>query len=212
MQDKYFYPLNTIRLENCAISRQSNNSLSPKINRGNNEYFTIIKGKSQILCFSDVSKFYCSLLDLATIPPLHVVASQVNTVQGFSLLSTWCFSFEDVEPSEFFGAWRTKCGNVSTWSHQCPQTAQGRSAETVGVSLSPQAEKQTSVTYCMIDRGSQKPMGLQKSDKFLLMTRMSLSNQHTGTVPGADGDSAPKMSLTCSPNCAFSSISSPATS
>lgn len=146
MQDKYFYPLNTVRLENCAISRQSNNSLSPKIlNWGNNEYFTIIKGKSQILYFSDVSKFYCSLLDLATILPLHVVASQVNMVQGFSLLSILCFSFEDVEPSEFFGAWRTKCGNVATWSYQCPQTAQGRFAETVGVSLSPQAEKQTSV-------------------------------------------------------------------
>lgn len=140
MQDKYFYPLNTVRLENCAISRQSNNSLSPKIlNWGNNEYFTIIKGKSQILYFSDVSK-----LDLATIPPLHVVASQVNMVQGFSLLSILCFSFEDVEPSEFFGAWRTKCGNVATWSHQCPQTAQGRFAETVGISLSLQAEKQTS--------------------------------------------------------------------
>lgn len=122
MQDKYFYPLNTIRLKNCAISRQRNNSIFPKIlNWGNNEYFTIIKGKSQILYFTDVSKSYCFLLALATIPHLHAVTSQANTVQGFSLLSIYfVFFFEGVKLSEFFGAWRTKCGNVATWSHQHP--------------------------------------------------------------------------------------------
>lgn len=42
-------------------------------------------------------------------------------------------------------------------------------------------------------------MGLQKPGKFLLMTGMSLSDQHTDTVLGADGDSASEMALACSP-------------
>lgn len=192
LQNKHFFcSFNTVRAKTILFLDRATILPSPPppkkiVNWGNDDInFTIIKGKPQILYFINVAKFNCSLQVLAKLPYSYAAESQMNTFPISIFFLRCSVFFEGIVLAEYFSAWRRgpeQCGYLDTPTS--PSSSESFCTHrSVFLSHSRLYEVwlRSRPVYFQHDSGPQKPTHLQEPDKFLLMPRMSPSNQHTDT-------------------------------